>query len=229
MTLTFAEKVIRFHQELQLSATLPNNIKVMNPYQNQPEVMKILEEFCTTFFQDNRTRKLIVGINPGRLGAGMTGIPFTDTKRLTIDCKLTPPSFETHEPSSVFVYDVINAYGGPTSFYKHFYINSVCPLGFIQKNRKEHWVNCNYYDDPKLFKAVKPFILASLQQQIAMGIDTRVCFSLGKKNARFLAEINAEEKLFEKIIALPHPRYVMQYKFKTKTQFVAEYLKELRK
>jgi len=224
---TFADQVIKFHQNLSLEADLPQEIQVLNPYQNNPVVPEIMEKFYGKYFDDNQKRKLIVGINPGRFGAGMTGIPFTDTKRLYEYCGIKIEEFETHEPSSVFVYEVIEAFGGVEEFYRDFYINSVCPLGLIRKNKKDNWVNCNYYDSADLFKMIKPFIISTLKQQISFGIDTSVVFSFGKKNADFLRKINEEEKLFEKIVVLSHPRYIIQYQFKNKKNYVDKYVKSL--
>ena len=86
---------------------------------------------------------IILGINPGRLGAGVTGIPFTDTKRLVTECKIPYSGKLTHEISSVFVYEMINAFGGVSNFYKKFYINSPFPLAITKtssegKERLKH-------------------------------------------------------------------------------------------
>ncbi len=224
---TFGQQVINFHQSLHFSSALPRGIKVMNPVEENDEIIENIKRFYTKFFGDHRSRRFLIGINPGRFGAGQTGLPFTDTKRLAENCGLPPVSFSSHEPSSVFIYEMINAFGGVQAFYKQFYINSVCPLGFIQRNKKGNWVNCNYYDFPELFEALKPFIVTTLKKQITFGIDTSVCYSLGKKNAKFLSKINAEEHLFEKIVPLPHPRYVIQYKFKEKDTFIMAYLQKL--
>lgn len=220
---TFGQRVIHFHQNLNYKKKLPKDIKILNPFQDTPIINDALEAFYLKFFNDNRPRYLLAGINPGRFGAGQTGIPFTDTKRLSQQCGINIDAFESHEPSSVFIYEMIEAFGGVQAFYNRFYINSVCPLGFIQKNKKGNWVNCNYYDYQELFELMKPFIISTLKEQISFGIDTSICFSLGKKNAKFLSNINKEEHLFDKIVALPHPRYVMQYKFKEKEEFVSKY------
>lgn len=224
---TFGEKVIAFHNNLSFSKKLPAGVRILNPFQGNPEVQAILEEFYTRFFSDNHQRKMLIGINPGRFGAGLTGIPFTDTKHLKTACGIHRASFESHEPSAAFIYEMINAYGGVHKFYRDFYIDSVCPLGFVRHNKKGNWVNCNYYDDRELYETVKPFMVASLKKQIAFGIDTRRAYSLGKKNADFLTKINQEEQLFEQVTALPHPRYVMQYRYKEKEDFINFYLKKL--
>ncbi|HLS30587.1 MAG TPA: uracil-DNA glycosylase family protein [Flavobacteriaceae bacterium] len=225
---TFANRVIDFHKNLNLQTELPAQIQVLNPYKDNRVILKVLKEFYGKYFDDQQSRKLIVGINPGRLGGGATGIPFTDTKRLSKVCGIDVEGFKTHEPSSVFVYKVIEAFGGPEKFYQSFYINSVCPLGFVRQNKKANWVNCNYYDDKTLFEAVKPFIIDSLKTQIRFGIDTSVCYSFGKKNAQFLAKINKEEKLFDRVVDLPHPRYIIQYKSKQKDMYIDQYLETLR-
>ncbi|HWV68816.1 uracil-DNA glycosylase family protein, partial [Chitinophaga sp.] len=127
--------------------------------------------------------------------------------------------------SSVFVYDVIDAYGGVKKFYRKFYISSICPLGFtsLQPGGKE--VNYNYYDSAALRKAAYPFIVNSLKEQLQWNISREVCYCMGTgKNAAFLQALNEKEKFFGKVIPLEHPRFVMQYKSKTKSQYIDKYL-----
>jgi hypothetical protein len=224
---TFAKKVIQFNKQLSFTEKLPNGIRIMNPFRDNPEIISIAEVFYDKFYNDNRKRKLILGINPGRLGAGATGIPFTDTKRLHEICDIKIESVSTHEPSSVFVYELIGKYGGAKKFYNNFYINSICPLGFIEKNEKQNWVNRNYYDYDELFFAMRNFITESLKKQISFGIDTGICFVLGKKNAKFLKLINEKENFFHSIVAFDHPRYIEQYKSRQKNKYISEYLGKL--
>lgn len=224
---TFANKVIQFNKQLSFNDKLPNGIRIMNPFQDNSEIIPITEVFYNKFYNDNKKRKLILGINPGRLGAGATGIPFTDTKRLQEICNIKIGTVNTHEPSSVFIYDLIEKYGGTTKFYDDFYINSICPLGFIEKNQKQNWVNCNYYDYNELFLTMQNFITTTLKKQISFGIDTNVCYVLGKKNAKFLKHINEKAKLFSSIVSFDHPRYIEQYKSKQKDKYITEYLNKL--
>lgn len=224
---SFADNVIEFHKNLDYNGELKENIRVMNPFKDNKEILLNFEKFYNKFFNDERPRKIILGINPGRLGAGATGIPFTDTKRLSDECGIESSTIQTHEPSSVFVYDLIKAFGGSEKFYSKFYINSICPLGFIEKNPKGNWVNCNYYDYPNLFNSTKEFIVSSLRKQIEFGIDTSVCYILGKKNAKFFNKINDDVKLFDNAIVFDHPRYIVQYKLQQKEKYIVDYLKEL--
>ena len=62
--MTFAEHIIRFNMQLQLDATLPENIRVMNPFQASAEVRKLSAAFYQKYYADQRTRHLSLGINP---------------------------------------------------------------------------------------------------------------------------------------------------------------------
>ncbi len=126
----------------------------MNPFKESGEAVKVSSEFYRKYYGDNKPRHLILGINPGRFGAGVTGVPFTDSKRLTGECGIAYTGKETHEPSSVFIYEMIHAYGGPEKFYQRFYINSVCPLGFVATGKNGKEVNYNYYDSKALTEAI---------------------------------------------------------------------------
>jgi len=225
MAQTFAEKVIDFNQQLTFAGNLPEGFQVINPFLDNPETMEVMRAFYRKYYNDNRKRRFLIGINPGRHGAGVTGIPFTDTKRLESACGITMQSAHTHEVSSLFIYDMIEAYGGVTPFYRDFYINSPFPLAIIRRTNGGSWRNANYYDDPALFEAVKGFMIDSLKLHIALGLDTCEVFVLGKKNAEFIGRLNDEEKLFEKLTVLEHPRFIQQYKSKEKQAYIKKYLR----
>nr|WP_199162147.1 SMUG2 DNA glycosylase family protein [Elizabethkingia sp. ASV34] len=223
MKKTFADKVIDFNRNLKYSGKLPEGFSVLNPYLDNPETMEVIQKFYHKYYNDSDQRRFIIGINPSRHGAGVTGVPFTDTKRLNSECGIEMKSVHTHEVSSVFMYDMINAFGGVEKFYKEFYINSPFPLAIV-RNTKNGWLNANYYDDKQLFEDVKSFMIASLKQHISLGLDTSEVFVLGKKNADFIHKLNKEEKLFDKINVLEHPRYIQQYKSKEKEIYIDKYI-----
>jgi hypothetical protein len=221
----FSARVIKYNSSLHFSGRLPKGIRIMNPFRESKNVLVTSSLFYEKFYNDDRPRKLILGINPGRHGAGVTGIPFTDTKRLSAICGIHLEDISTHEPSSVFIYDMIKKYGGPSKFYADFFINSICPLGFVRKNEKGNWVNCNYYDFPDLVKAVRPFMASNLLKLVELGIDTTFCYVLGKKNAHYVKEINDELAVFRQVRVLEHPRYIEQYKSVKRQEYIAAYLK----
>ncbi|HPD87119.1 MAG TPA: DUF4918 family protein, partial [Proteiniphilum sp.] len=79
MIQTFAEKVIAFNRQLSFTGDLPEGFKVVNPFLDNPETMEVMRAFYNRYYNDNRERRFLIGINPGRHGAGVTGISFTDT------------------------------------------------------------------------------------------------------------------------------------------------------
>jgi len=288
---TLADDIIGFNSKLDFNGTLPYGIRIMNPFRENEHVMDVSSAFYRKYYNDRNSRHLILGINPGRFGAGLTGIPFTDPKHLTIKCSIPYPGPMAHEPSSVFFYDMIRAFGGEEAFYSRFYISAVCPLGFTkpstnlssiisenlssseghesiflstqaqqmpqpnhQKSQPQphkhqtpqsqtpkgtayalgfvagkREVNYNYYDSRELTAAVMDFIVECLQTQLSFGVERDVCFCLGTgKNEKFLNNLNKTYHFFERIVALEHPRYIMQYKAKTKEAYVKKYIRVLR-
>lgn len=222
---TFADKVIAFNKSLQFKGKLPPGIRVMNPFRENKDSLAVSSAFYKKYYSDNNRRHIILGINPGRFGAGLTGVPFTDPKRLAEKCGLHYAGPPAHEPSSVFIYKVIDAYGGSEKFYGRFYINSICPLGFTIKNSLGKEVNYNFYDSKALTAAVHDFMIQNIKKQIALGIDTDICFCLGSgKNEKILLRLNEKHGFFKKIIALEHPRFVMQYKSKYMQGYIDKYL-----
>lgn len=222
-----ADKILDFYADVNFEGKLPDHIGMMNPYRESEDIRILCGLFYRKYYSDLNQRKLILGINPGRLGAGATGIPFTDTKRLNEDCGIDYSNFITHEPSSVFIYEMIRAFGGPEAFYARFYINSVCPLGFV-KVFGNKTVNYNYYDSRELESAMKDFIIQNIKKQIDLTGSDQVCYCLGTgKNFNFLKKLNDEHSFFGEIIPLEHPRYIMQYKNKHKEQYIDDYLQKL--
>ncbi|MBC7885325.1 MAG: DUF4918 family protein [Saprospiraceae bacterium] len=223
-----SDRILNFYSHLHYDGILPDGIKIMNPFVENEDIRDICSSFYKKFYDDNNPRTLILGINPGRLGAGATGIPFTDTKRLNEDCAIPYSGFVSHEPSSVFIYEMIQQFGGPQAFYSMFYINSVCPLGFTFEKESGKSINYNYYDDVLLESAVKDFIIRNIQTQIELTGSNEVCFCLGTgKNYTFLSKLNTIHHFFEKIIPLEHPRFIMQYKSKSKQWYIDDYLRKL--
>ena len=222
--LTIGQRIIAFNKGLQYTGKLPEGFAVLNPYLDNPETLQVMTSFYDKYYNDEVPRKFIIGINPSRHGAGVTGVPFTDTKHLENDCGIPMLSARTHEVSSVFVYDMIAQYGGVAAFYKDYYINSPFPLAIVRKNAQGNWLNANYYDDPELFALTREYMIETLKKHIALGLDTNEVYILGKKNATFLEKLNKEASLFKKMVILEHPRYIEQYKSKEKQLYIDKFI-----
>lgn len=224
MPKTFGEKVIEFNRNLHYSGKLPDGFQVINPFSDNPETLEVVNQFYLKYYNDNYQRKFIVGINPSRHGAGVTGVPFTDTKRLENICGIKMNSARTHEVSSVFMYEMIEQFGGAKAFYEQFYINSPFPLAIIRETKQDKWLNANYYDHPILYETLKEYIILTLKEHISLGLDTSEVYVLGVKNAQFIHKLNKEAKLFGSLKVLEHPRYIQQYKFKEKQSYIDKYI-----
>lgn len=219
---TLADRIIAFNEQLQLDVELPERISVMNPF-NDDGVKAVCREFYKKYYDDNKKRILLLGINPGRFGAGVTGIPFTDPVRLQEKCSITNAFIKRPELSSEFIYQMIDCFGGPVSFYSRFLVSAVSPLGFV-KNGK----NLNYYDDRFLKNALTTFINKSLRDHLQFGIETNTVVCLGEgNNYKYLTQLNKHQMLFKQVVPLSHPRYIMQYRRKKLQDYLDTYYKTL--
>jgi hypothetical protein len=213
---TFGARAYDFYTRLQ-APRVPRGIRVMHPY-THARTCAAVRAFLNRFYADNEKRVLVFGINPGRFGAGITGVTFTDPIALADFCGIPNDLPRKRELSSVFVYDFIEHYGGVERFYSRFFLTAASPLGFTRRG-----VNYNYYDDPALLRAVTPFIVATMRQQIAFGGRTERALVFGAgENFRALRTLNDAHGFFGELRALDHPRFILQYRRKR----VAEYLEK---
>jgi hypothetical protein len=222
MTL-LSESLINFYLERPVQPVLPAGIGLMNPYSTR-EVRRIVRRFYKQYYADANTRIPLVGINPGRFGAGITGITFTDPIRLATVCGISNTFSKRQELSSVFIYQFISRFGGPQAFFSKFFLSAVFPLGFTRNGK-----NLNYYDDRALLEALEDQIVDSMKTQLEIigSPDTLICLGEGK-NYRYLEQLNDRLGMVKKIIPLPHPRWVMQYRYKRRGEYVERYLETAR-
>jgi hypothetical protein len=221
---TWARHLLQYYKELQPPPRLPGNIEWLYPQQN-PGVISVVESFCHKFYNDSQERTLMLGINPGRFGAGITGVNFTASRQLEDYCGIEHPFKKRSELSAEFIYEVINAYGGAQAFYAHFFIGSVCPLGFIKGGK-----NINYYDDKELMQTVQPFIIRNMERLLSYKVNKKrvICIG-GEKNYKYLSALNEKFNWFKTIDIVPHPRFIMQYRRKYLDQYIDQYLEVLKK
>lgn len=225
---TFGGRAAEFFAELgarppALSTELAaDGIELLNPYR-RTEVLAATGMFYRKFYNDNRKRLFVLGINPGRFGGGLTGISFTDPVALRRDAGIESGIAGRREASSEFIYRVAREYGGVEAFFASVFLSSVCPLGFVRRG-----LNYNFYDNPALAKWLRPFIAETLRKQAAFGADARrvVLLGTGKLSAYF-RQLNDELRLFDAIIPLEHPRFIMQYRRKNMDSYICRYISAL--
>ena len=218
-----SEKILAFYNNLEIPEGLPDGVEILNPFTDD-KVLEFNQLFYNKYYNDQYDRTYLIGINPGRLGAGVTGIPFADPIRLQEVLGFENDLNKKAELSSKYIYDIIENMGGPNLFFKSFYFTSVSPIGFVKDGK-----NLNYYDQKDLEEQLESFIISSLQKQIqSIGTNREVAFSLGQgKNFKYLEKLNKKHGFFKRIEPLPHPRWVMQYRLKRKMEFIDLYMKKL--
>lgn len=217
---TFAAKAFAFYTQLELPKILPGEIVAMNPYQN-PQTREYSRLFLQKYFNDDRKRIFVFGINPGRFGAGLTGVTFTDPVALKEFCGLPTEFPLRRETSSEFVYQFIEEWGGVQKFYQDFFLTAVCPLGFTHRGN-----NYNFYDHAELLANLRQFLLQNLASQLSFGAHQQAAIVFGSgKNYKIFCELNKEGHFFEKIYPLEHPRFIMQYRRKQVNKYIEKYKK----
>ena len=222
--MTFAEKVLHFYKNLHLTDPLPDGVEAMNPY-GDAGCREVCRQFYGKFYNDRNKRFLILGINPGRYGAGITGIPFTDPIKLERQFGIKNDLPKKPELSAEFIHAMIAAFGGYDDFFSTFFINSVSPLGFVRDGK-----NLNYYDTPQLKASLVPFIRQMISALLDLGIHREVVFCLGEgENYKFLHKLNSEEQWFQEVVPLAHPRFIMQYRRKLVTNYIEDFVRTLRR
>ena len=217
--MTFSEQILDFYFSMPRSLPLPNGVETIYPFENE-ETQRVMKSFFNTYYNDTKARTYLIGINPGRLGSGITGIGFADGYHLEEYCDIANSFDKRVEISAAFMFEVMESYGGPEAFYKDFFFTTVMPLGLLKNNK-----NYNYYDDLETQSALEPFIEETLLKQMSFpqAKPNIICVGQGK-NFKYLKAFNDKHKCFESIEVVPHPRWVMQYRRKEKQKYIDAYL-----
>ncbi len=219
----FGVHVERFLTSLRYESPLPNGIELLNPYTSD-EVRRVVGEFTRKYYQSSGKRLAIWGINPGRFGAGVTGLSFTDPWAVREQLGISTTLDGRRELSAEFISMVIDAYGGPDVFYRDVYMCAISPLGFVKNG-----VNINFYDDTELRKTIVPFVHQTLSEQHSVGLMKNRCIVLGTGKLRGFVEAEVRDTIgYEHIVYLEHPRFIMQYRRSNVMLYVRKYVDTIR-
>lgn len=104
---------------------------------------KNIIEFHKKYVQLNSPKIVMCGINPGRNGAGITGIPFIDTNSLS---KMLPDIANPKtEKSAKFFFSIIEEFG-IDEFYSNIHVTNMSWFGFY---KLDNGTNVNYNSLPE--------------------------------------------------------------------------------
>ncbi len=160
------------------------------------ERIALVRAFFRRYYGAPGPRVVLCGINPGRLGAGRTGLPFIDFQALS---ELMPGCRERgRERSARFVAGVIGHFGA-RRFFDGVYLTNLSWFGFEREGRN---VNVD-----ALPVAVQREIRASLAEELKI-VRPKAILPVGKAVAAGLAAMAAEGMLTWPVgTRLEHPRY----------------------
>ena len=210
--------ILSYYRELTEEWKEHPPVEPLLPYLD-PECKRVSQIFYNKYYDDVQERKLWLGINPGRYGSGITGIAFSDPQLLESRCNIPNSWDKNSELSAQFIFELIAAAGGPETFYKRVYIDAVSPVGYTKDG-----VNYNYYDETNFFEKIKPRLESHLRTLADRPIKNQVLIIGKGKNEAFLQKMDHP---FDQIKALPHPRWIMQYRRKEKNKWIEKYLEHL--
>lgn len=206
-------EIISIYENPELKSILErNHIEVLKGFK---ENIKYIELFYNTFYSNSFPKIVICGINPGRFGAGKTGIPFMDFDTLTEIFPELNKNGET-ERSSQFMKSLMHLFNGYNNFFDKFYLTNYSFLGFVRESR-----NQNYYTLPvnaqKLISQnflnemniIKPNYIIALSVDVFNDI----------KNINLNKDIN--------VLRLPHPFFCSFPSLRP--EYLAKYFNTLKK
>lgn len=153
----------------------------------------LVEEFYARYYLQGFPKTVVCGLNPGRLGAGKTGIPFVDFASLSqlVD------GVDRRDPerSATFFHGVVS-HMNPTTFYQSFFVTNVSWVGFMKDGK-----NANYDVLPLEAQA---FIYDRFREEMELVSPERI-LSISKPVHTTIKSLFS--KKFDTSICLPHPNW----------------------
>jgi hypothetical protein len=169
----------------------PEKIEVLSEFLDN---WNRIEEFYTRYYGDRFPSTVLCGLNPGRLGAGKTGVPFLDFASLS---KLLPGiSRRDTERSAQFFIQVVEHFGAE-DFFRSFYVTNVSWVGYKRVSK-----NLNYPDLPS---AALKFVQEAFRWEMGEVKPKRV-ISLSAAVQATVAGLFAGTRI-DTSLQLPHPNY----------------------
>lgn len=178
-------------QYMNTSIFNDNDILILNEFLENWENVK---RFNEKYYNGNYPKTVLCGINPGKNGAGKTGIPFIDFTSLSQ--LLDGVERSDTERSAQFFYDIVQEFGAER-FYKSFYVTNISWLGFMKDGK-----NVNYYN---LSDQAKAFIYKMFQYEMEKVSPTTIISMSGEVKATISSLFNDSE--IDISNTLPHPNY----------------------
>ena len=213
--MTLSDQVIEFYKSFPQPDVFDTSLQFHNPF-DSPSRKSAIEDFCSTYYNDENPRIHLLGINPSRLTATSTGVNYTDGYALQNYCGIANDFSKTRELTAEFFYEMINAVGKAKHFYATVFAWAALPVAITTEG-----AYINYYDadDPKIYEAVEENIkwmtkLPSVGKLVIVGSG---------QNQKFIESCEGFPFGYNQVVTLPHPRWIMQYNRKRIDVFIDAY------
>ncbi|MCG7344050.1 DUF4918 family protein [Sporosarcina sp. ACRSL] len=196
------ERILQLHEDFYyrlkrekavINSLSAEGIEILDGFIEQVD---LVHRFYKEKYKNDSKRIVLCGINPGRRGAGKTGIPFIDFK--SASDLLTDVNQNDMENSAQFIMSIIEEIG-EQEFFDHVYMTNISWYGFTKKDK-----NLNYYKLPlplqKVFTASFIEEMDILQPAMIVPVSKEVEKTLKKM-------VKDGELKFQVADRLPHPYY----------------------
>ena len=204
MMRTIAEDYFGFYEifkEKYCENLKSRNVKILSDFlDNKGNII----EFHKIYVEPNSPKVVICGINPGRNGAGLTGIPFIDFASLS---KMLPDIKENDwEPSAKFFFSVIQKFE-IEAFYRNFHVTNISWFGFSRIDKQK---NVNYFEKD-ISTEIAIYLIDKFVEEMEH-INPDYIIPLSKPVLYELESLKKQNKIRAKIgIRLNHPSWVTTY------------------
>ena len=138
--MTISDQVIDFYKSFPKTDLFDNAIQLHNPF-DAPSRRTLIEYFYSKYFNDEKSRVHVLGINPSRLSKSSTGINYTDGYSLEAFCEIPNDFSKTRELTSEFFYEMITQAGGVDKFYANVFPWAALPVAITKEGSYS-----NYYE-----------------------------------------------------------------------------------
>ena len=151
--------------------------------------------FDEKYYHEGFPKIVLCGINPGRKGAGVTGVPFVDMATLAERLSDNKISFNGSgkEQSAQYFNEIVNHEEfGAKKFYKHFYVTNFSWVGFIEKiNNPTKIINHNYHE---LNPEAQQYINDAFKREMSI-VKPKVIIPIGSEVKKSLDNLNLDSNI----------------------------------
>jgi len=203
--MTISKEVIALYDKPPFPTVVGNHVQIHNPF-DDPAKKDAIYAFCEKFYNDDKPRLHLLGINPSRLTDTSSGVNYTDGFALDNLCGIDNEFSKTRELTSKFFYMVVEKMGGAALFYANIFAWALMPLSVTKDNSYK-----NYYEND-VIEQLRAIVLANVNWLNKNVPATGVAVILGTgENKNSFQKLVGYPFGYKKITYLPHPRWVMQY------------------